>query len=48
MKEWNLTLTGLVLLAGSFNFGLFLGSLICTIFADSIGRKNILILGSLV
>lgn len=46
MKEWELDLTGLILLAASFNLGLFIGAIICALQADKIGRRNILIFGS--
>lgn len=44
-KEWGLSIFDLILLGGVFNFGLFIGSLICAIYADRIGRRNILVFG---
>lgn len=43
--EWKLTLNELILLSGIFNFGIFVGSLICGFFADRIGRRTILVWG---
>lgn len=37
----------LVIFGSSFNFGLMIGSTICGFLADKIGRKNILILGTI-
>lgn len=48
MKEWDLDMSGLILLAGSLNFGLFVGAMICIFAADKYGRKNIIVFGSFV
>lgn len=46
--EWNLNMRELIILSMAFNLGLFFGSLICSIYADSMGRKNILVFGATV
>jgi putative MFS transporter len=48
LKEWELDMTGLVLLAGSLNFGLFIGAIICIFVADRYGRRNVIVIGSFV
>lgn len=47
-KEWNLSLNELIIIGTVFNFGLFIGAIICSIYADKLGRRNILILGSVI
>lgn len=46
MKEWDLGLGALILLAGSLNFGFFIGSIFCVFMVDNAGRRNMIILGS--
>ncbi|CAD8119436.1 unnamed protein product [Paramecium sonneborni] len=45
-QEWNLSIVELSIFGGSFNLGLMIGSTICGLLADRIGRKNILIIGT--
>lgn len=47
-KEWSLSLGELIILSAIFNAGLFLGSLLSGIFADALGRKTVLMFGSLI
>ncbi|CAK62871.1 unnamed protein product (macronuclear) [Paramecium tetraurelia] len=45
-QEWNLSIVELSIFGGSFNLGLMIGSTICGFLADKIGRKRILIIGT--
>jgi MFS family permease len=44
--EWNLSRGQLTLLGVSFYLGSLIGHLCCAFFADLIGRKNLLVIGS--
>ncbi|CAD8187207.1 unnamed protein product [Paramecium octaurelia] len=46
-QEWNLSIVELSIFGGSFNLGLMIGSTICGFLADRIGRKRILIIGTI-
>jgi MFS family permease len=46
MKEWEFGISGLIIMAMGYNFGLFVGAALCAVYADRVGRRNILLFGT--
>jgi len=48
MEEWKFGYVGLIVIGAVFNLGLFLGACTCAFYADKVGRRNILLVATIV